>query len=155
MEDGMDESSAGPPEARQFDFWIGDWVVREPDGNLAGHNHIEPILGGAALRESWQGESGLLGTSLNAWDPVRRLWRQAWTDANGFWLLLEGGLRDDAMVLEGERPSQADPSRTVRHRVTWRLVDGDPDHVRQHWEGSEDGGATWQTLFDGRYTRKG
>ncbi len=154
----MDESSersGQPPETRQFDFWIGNWTVHEPDGSLAGHNRIEPILGGAALRESWQGESGHAGTSLNAWDPVRDVWRQAWTDVNGFWLWLEGGFRGEAMILEGERPSQADPSRSVRHRISWGLIDGDPDHLRQHWEASEDGGATWQTLFDGRYTRQG
>jgi hypothetical protein len=149
------QGSGRPPEARQFDFWIGDWVVREPDGTLAGHNRIEPILGGSALRESWLGESGHAGTSLNAWDPVRAVWRQAWTDVNGFWLWLEGGLQEDAMVMEGERPGQADPSQWARHRISWSLIDGDPDRLRQHWESSEDGGATWQTLFDGRYEREG
>jgi hypothetical protein len=148
------QGSGQPPESRQFDFWIGEWVVREPDGTLAGHNRIEPILDGAALRESWMGESGHTGTSLNAWDPDRRVWRQAWTDVNGFWLWLEGGRQGQAMVLEGERPSQADPSQFTRHRISWSFTDGDPDRLRQHWEVSEDGGETWQTLFDGRYERQ-
>jgi hypothetical protein len=152
--DDTDQNAQHMPEMRQFDFWIGDWVVREPDGTLAGHNRIESILGAAALRESWRGESGHAGTSLNAWDPVRGVWRQAWTDVNGFWLWLEGGLQGGAMILEGERPSQADPSQSVRHRISWSLIDGDPDHLRQHWEVSEDDAATWQTLFDGRYTRQ-
>jgi hypothetical protein len=26
---------------REFDFWIGRWEVRTPDGRIAGHNHIE------------------------------------------------------------------------------------------------------------------
>jgi hypothetical protein len=136
-------------DARAFDFWIGEWEVRDADGTVAGHNRIEAILGGAALRESWTGVSGHVGTSLNAWDPDRGVWRQAWVDVNGFWLLLEGELRDGAMVLEGDRPKRGDPTRTVRHRIVWSVVDGDPDRVRQHWEFSEDGGVTWATLFDG------
>ena len=149
------QDSKNSPEARQFDFWIGDWAVREPDGSLAGHNRIEPILGGAALREAWQGESGHAGTSLNAWDPISGVWRQAWTDVNGFWLWLEGGFQGEAMILEGELPSQADPTQLVRHRISWSLIEGDPDQLRQHWEVSQDGGTSWQTLFDGRYTRQG
>jgi hypothetical protein len=30
---------------------------------------------------------------------------------------------------------------------------GNADRVRQLWEISEDGGVTWSTLFDGRYSR--
>jgi hypothetical protein len=141
------------PEARQFDFWIGNWVVHGPDGSAAGRNRIESILGGAALRESWQGESGHAGTSLSGWDPDAGVWRQAWVDANGSWLLLEGGLAGDAMVLEGERPLESDKTKVARHRVSWSIVEGDPSRLRQHWEVSEDGGASWGTVFDGRYTR--
>jgi hypothetical protein len=148
-------SAGGPPEARQFDFWIGEWDVRDPDGVLAGRNRIEAILGGAAIRETWQGESGHAGTSLNAWDPDRRVWRQAWIDVNDFWLWLEGGLVDGAMVMEGERPKRDDPGRIVRHRISWSRIDGDPDRLRQLWEASQDGGTSWQTLFDGHYSRAG
>ena len=28
------------PEHHQFDFWLGDWEVRTPEGKLAGHNTI-------------------------------------------------------------------------------------------------------------------
>ncbi len=49
--------AADPPrncssvEYRQFDFWIGGFEVRSPDGELAGHNVIEPTLNGCALTE--------------------------------------------------------------------------------------------------------
>src|SRR5688500_5836889 len=139
--------------ARQFDFWIGRWSVADADGTAAGRNHIEPILDGAALRESWQGADGHRGTSLNAWDPDAGLWRQSWIDVNGFWLLLEGGLRDGAMVMEGTGLKRSEPATTARHRISWSRMGGDPDRLRQHWEVSEDGGATWTTLFDGHYSR--
>jgi hypothetical protein len=129
------------PEHRQFDFWIGDWEVRRPDGEVAGRNVIEPILGGCALRESWTGAKGMRGTSLNTYSALDGKWHQTWVDEEGTLLLLSGALRDGKMVLEGETP--------VRHRITWSpLEDG---RVRQLWETSPDSGATWNVVFDGTY----
>ena len=54
------------PEHRQFDFWAGSWDVVGPSGKVAGHNDIEPILGGCVLREHWKGTGGLEGYSFNA-----------------------------------------------------------------------------------------
>lgn len=31
------------PEYRQFDFWVGDWVVHDAAGKLAGTNTITPM----------------------------------------------------------------------------------------------------------------
>jgi len=40
----------------------------------------------------------------------------------------------------------------VVNRTIWTpLPEGD---VRQHWERSTDNGATWTTVFDGRYVRR-
>jgi hypothetical protein len=142
-----------PDEARQFDFWIGSWIVDDADGSPAGRNTIEPILDGLALRESWEGADGHRGTSLNAWDGARGVWHQTWVDDHGLVLQLDGRFRDGAMVLEGRRPKRDDPSVLVRHRIAWSPLDGDPDRLRQHWEASVDDGATWRTLFDGRYRR--
>lgn len=133
------------PEDRQFDFWLGEWEVRTAEGALAGRNRITRLFDGRGLREEWTGESGLRGTSLNAFDAARGRWHQTWVDSAGTVLLLDGELRDGAMVLEGATPDG-------RHRITWSLLDGDPDRLRQHWEISPDG-VTWETAFDGRYTR--
>jgi hypothetical protein len=67
-------------------------------------------------------------------------------------LRIEGGLRDGAMVMEGEAPLPGQGERVVRHRISWSLVDADPDRVRQHWEIAGEDNA-WQTAFDGRYRR--
>jgi hypothetical protein len=140
------------PERRQFDFLVGEWEVHDPSGTLVGRNTISPLFDGCALREEWRGESGHRGTSLNAWSPQRRAWRQTWVDASGLVLDLEGGLRDGAMILEGEAALPGERDRPRRNRITWSVVDGDPDRVRQHWEAAGDDGS-WQTVFDGRYTR--
>lgn len=138
-------------EHRQFDFWIGRWEVRTPDGTLVGRNHIRRVLGGCALREEWRGERGLRGSSLNTWSPERGVWHQTWVDSAGTLLLLDGGLRDGTMVLEGVVAGTVG-GPAVRHRISWSPIEGDPDRVRQHWETSTDGGP-WETAFDGRYAR--
>jgi hypothetical protein len=131
------------PQHRQFDFWIGEWDVRTPDGKRAGTNRITGILGGCGLQENWTGAGGTVGTSLNAYDTTRALWHQTWIDSSGSVLLLEGSFRGGKMILSGASNSD---------RITWEpLAGGD---VRQLWEQSSDGGTTWTVAFDGRYTRR-
>jgi hypothetical protein len=136
---------AGDPH-RQFDFWLGEWEVRDPDGRLVGRNRIDRLFGGIGLQEHWEGASGLRGVSYNVFVPELGQWHQTWVDSSGELLLLGGGFRDGSMVLEGMTAS-------VRHRISWSVIDNDPDRVRQLWETSNDDGASWQLAFDGRYRR--
>lgn len=137
-------------EYRQFDFWLGTWEVRLPDGSLAGANTIEAILGGCAIVEHWTGALGGRGTSLNFYDAVTKRWSQTWIDNHGSPLRLEGGFRGGAMVLEGDQTDAA--GQTVRNRLTW--TPRADRHVRQLWESSKDRGATWAVEFDGDYAPK-
>ncbi len=134
-----DTANAAPceePGYRQFDFWLGEWEVRGPGGEVVGRNTISRAVSGCGLREEWRGVRGLLGTSLSTWSPTRGSWHQTWIDSAGTLLLLDGGLQGGSvMVLEGEAPLPGEAS-TLRHRISWSVVDGDPDHVRQHWETS-------------------
>lgn len=136
-------------EHRQFDFWLGSWEVTTPDGTVAGTNMIDRVLGRCALRERWQGKSGMTGTSLNAYDPHTGTWHQTWVDDRGGFLLLSGGLEQGSMVLSGEMRDGKGP---VTHRITWTPLDN--GQVRQLWEvrrRAED----WEVVFDGLYTRRG
>jgi hypothetical protein len=136
-------------QARQFDFWIGQWRVTE-NGKLAGHNHIERVLGGCALIENWSGAKGGSGKSLNFFDRNDGLWHQTWIDGGGGALFLAGKFEDGAMRLEGERPG-ADGKPSTRHRITWTpLADGS---VRQLWESTPAGKVEWTRQFDGLYVR--
>ena len=136
-------------EHRQFDFWVGDWEVRKLDGTVVAHNRIEKEHGGCVVHENYTNTSGYSGESLNAYDASRKVWHQSWVDNGGLLLLLEGGLRDGNMVLEG-KTTGADGKET-RHRITWTPnADGS---VRQFWQ-STDAKGEWTTAFDGRYVRK-
>jgi hypothetical protein len=148
---------AAPPcqasEYRQFDFWLGSWSVFTPDGKKAGDNRIEAIDGGCALIERWRGGGGFSGTSLNSWHAATRQWHQHWVDNQGGLLRLAGGRDGERMVLRGSSANDGKPGATRRQRISWTpLPDG---AVRQLWEQSDDDGATWRTVFDGRYVRVG
>jgi len=69
---------AGPcdaPAHRAFDFWIGEWQVRTPDGKVAGTNRIDREYDGCVLHERYNTGRGYSGESLNAYDPGRKLAR--------------------------------------------------------------------------------
>jgi hypothetical protein len=138
---------------RQFDFWLGDWVVHGgPDGGqLQGTSRIERSGNGCWLVEHWHSARGSDGTSLNAWDAQYKVWRQFWTGADGVVLRLEGGLQDGAMVMVGELPRAQGGMQLQRIRWT---PDADGS-VEQRWETSDDAGASWQVAFLGRYTHPG
>lgn len=137
------------PEHRQFDFWLGSWEVTSPQGQRLGINEITRELGGCVLHEHWVGGRGMKGESFNAYDAARRVWHQTWMDDRGTVLLLDGGLREGNMVLEGTLPGPS--GKPVRQRITW--TPKSPDEVHQHWEAWVDSSASWSTSFLGVYRR--
>jgi hypothetical protein len=132
--------------AHDFDFWIGEWQVFGPLGKQVGRSSITALFDTGALAEHWSAEGGFEGHSLNSYDVVRRCWHQTWADSSGGLLLLEGGLVDGTMVLEGVAPVE-EGSEPQRQRITWSPEEGG---VRQHWETTSDD-TVWTTVFDGHY----
>lgn len=134
---------------RAFDFWLGTWQVHTPDGKLAGNSRIELEYGGCVIHEHYATGGAYRGESLNIYDTTRNVWHQTWVDSSGTLLVLEGGLRDGKMVLEGETVNAGRPP--TKHRITWSK---NPDgSVRQLWESTDADGA-WTVAFDGRYTHQ-
>ncbi len=139
-----------PLEAAQFDFWVGEWEVTNPAGVVAGTSRIERIAGGRGLLEHWTGARGVEGKSLNAWNSTQRCWQQFWVGGGGV-LELRGGLDAQGRMVRSDRDTRA-PSQKLINRITWTPnTDGT---VRQHWETSDDDGASWKTSFDGLYRRR-
>ncbi len=148
------DESQDPPclrnaSQRAFDFWIGSWDVRSPEGRIVGTNRIERILDGCVLLENWSGAGGSAGKSFNYFDPGTDEWRQLWVDAAGGHMEYRGTVSNGAMRFEG---GNVRPDGTAsRMRMTFTpLGDG---RVRQYIEESVDDGATWATWFDGYYSR--
>ena len=136
------------PEFRQFDFWIGDWVVQDTAGQRLGTSRVERIEGGCGIQENWTDRSGLTGRSINVYQPVSKTWTQLWAASWGATLLLEGRYENEQMILTGDvLGSDGAPEK---QRTTWSR--GRSGGVRQVIERSRDGGRTWTNAFDGRYT---
>lgn len=138
------------PEHRQFDFWVGDWNVKDPQGTQAGTNLITREFDGCVVQEHWVGARGMRGGSFNIYSAGTKTWHQSWVDSNGTLLLLEGEFKDGKMQLAGEGPTPLGAKRM--HKISWEpRKDGT---VRQFWQLSDDGGKTWTVAFDGTYERK-
>jgi uncharacterized protein YciI len=132
---------------RAFDFWVGEWTVRDPKGTVVGVNRVDRAHGGCALIEHWSSVKGGSGTSINYYDRSRKRWVQTWVDGMGSVIQLEGGLEDGAMKLGGTF-TRADGTSTLL-RGSWQPLPG--GKVRQLFEQSKDGGISWETWFDGTY----
>jgi tetratricopeptide (TPR) repeat protein len=136
-------------ESRQFDFWVGDWDVKNPAGQPAGQSSVQLLLEGCALYENWTDLQGGGGKSLNSYNVDTKQWQQFWTDQYGRvteyreseWV--NGSLRYSA--------HQLTPRDALLH-MTFTPID--KDLVRQFGEMSTDGGKTWTPTFDLYYHRK-
>ena len=138
------------PEFRQFDFWLGDWVVTSLDGKPAGTNNVTRPLGQCVLQEHWQGQDGSAGQSYNIYDRLGRRWHQTWVDDQGTYLSLEGGLQGSDMVLTGA--ARAVSGKPTIDRISWHPVSA--DEVHQVWDISTDSTRTWTNVFHGIYRRR-
>ncbi|MDX2122140.1 MAG: hypothetical protein SF070_13935 [Gemmatimonadota bacterium] len=145
MEHG-DREGCRSPGFRQFDFWLGDWSITGGDGNPAGASRITRDLGGCGVLEFYNGGSG---RSISHFDRHTRLWHQDYVDATGFSLRLFGSFAQGEMRMQDSvRAIPNGPS--LLSKFTWTP---NPDGtVRQLWEFSLDGGASFFVNFNGLYT---
>lgn len=142
---------AASPEHRQFDFWIGEWDVQNPQGQPAGTSVIQRILGDCVIFENWtSGGGAYTGKSFNLYNSSLRKWQQFWADDKGGVLEFVGEYQGNELRYTGE---SLDPKgNKIMHRLTFFNLA--PGRVRQLWEQSTDNARTWTTAFDGLYVRK-
>lgn len=142
-------------EYRQFDFWLGEWdiVPFAPSSPAGGQNSITSAQQGCVIVENYTTQGGFSGMSINFYDASRGVWHQTWMGSGGGSLYLEGGINSDGAMELSDRnlPSATASAGTINRTIWTPLPDG---QLRQHWEVSSDNGATWTTVFDGRYVRR-
>jgi hypothetical protein len=144
------------PKGAALDFWLGDWRVTSVDGKtLFGENHVKLDLDGCAIHEDWTGATGGRGQSLFFFEARSGQWAQIWVTAD---TSRPGGLKHKKLVemtdnggvrFQGEIVGET--GAPYLDRTTLTPLDG--GDVRQLIEISVDGGATWRTVFDARYSR--
>ena len=138
-----------PPEARQFDFWVGDWEVFGPKGNKTGTNKIELVAGGAGLLENWTDMRGGSGKSLNTFKRRTKQWQQYWIGSNGQTVEYKGGMVDGKMIMIAE-VADLQGNLSLMRGIWTPNPDGT---VTQIFETSTDQGLTWTGVFFGTYRK--
>lgn len=137
-------------EARQFDFWIGDWDVYNTAGQKAGTNSVLAFSNGCGLMENWTSALRGDGKSINYYDASTKKWYQHWIGSGGGALRYEGNLTGNEMRFEGFTLG-TDSKKTLQKLTFFKL---DENTVRQLFEASTDDGKTWAITTDLKYVKK-
>lgn len=149
----------GSPEARQFDFWLGEWDLSWPaeqsggtEGETAhGVNRISRLFGDCVIEENFATDDGRFqGHSVSVYDENVGLWRQTWVDSSGGYLVFTGSFDGETMSL-GTEPVDRGDEIVVQRMVFSRIRD---DSLEWAWQGSRDGGETWNDLWNISYRRR-
>jgi hypothetical protein len=138
-------------DARRFDFWVGEWSVRNALGQPVGESSIQRVSGGCAILESWTGGTGVVGKSLNFYNHDAGQWQQYWVGQQGDQIQFTTSEWHGPTLTFHATMTQRDGSRAAK-RLSFTPVASDT--VRQFSETSADGGRTWTTEYDFYYARK-
>ena len=138
------------PEARQFDFWIGDWDATWGE-DQRGTNRVRSILEDAVILENFDGTPGtpLRGMSVSTYNAAIGKWQQTWVDNQASYLDFVGEWQGDRMALQ--RAATIDGRRCLQRMVWYNIA---LDQFDWNWERSDDDGQTWHVLWKIHYSRK-
>ena len=142
----QEEKPKSPPEARQFDFWIGEWDLTWEGGQ--GTNTITAILDSAVIQEDFKG-GDFKGKSVSVYNRHTQKWQQTWVDNSGGYLDFVGGWEDGKMIFL--RKAKRDGIEFLQ-RMMWYHIK--QDQLDWNWERSDDGGKSWKVLWKIHYERK-
>jgi hypothetical protein len=137
------------PEARQLDFWIGEWDVIWEGG--AGTSSITSTLDGCVILENFDAMPtwDFQGMSVSAFSAKLRLWQQTWVDNAGNYWHFTGGMDDGRFIFTTQ---DTEEGREVSLRMVFSNIS--PDGLDWSWEGSDDCGSTWTSRWQIHYKRR-
>jgi hypothetical protein len=138
-----------PPEAAQFDFWLGEWDAAWGE-NLRGVNRVSKRWD-RVIVEEFDGKPGmpLEGHSVSVYDVLAKQWKQTWVDNEGSYLDFVGGFAEAKMTLSRSVLKDGKP---LHQRMVW--YDITPGAFTWTWERSLDEGKTWEVLWKINYSRR-
>ncbi len=144
-------SEPPPPEARQFDFWLGEWDLTWGD-QQRGTNVITSVLNDQVILENFDGQPAtpFAGMSISVFNRRTGQWQQTWVDNEAGYLDFVGEFKDGQMILQ--RTAEADGRRFLQ-RMVWYNIER--EQLDWNWERSDDDGETWQVVWKIHYTRQG
>lgn len=139
------------PEARKFDFWVGDWNVYGQNDAKVGESSIQKILKGNVILENWTGAGGFSGKSFNHYHIDSGRWIQYWVDQASGRIYFEGNFDTEQNAMVFFEQVDKDSEKPLR-RLTFFNISA--DSVRQFSQLSSDYGKKWTVEYDFMYVRK-
>ncbi len=145
-------------EFREFDFWVGHWILTWPASQLGGEegdtgtgtNHIVKLFGRCGVEETFSTDDGAFqGRSFSVYDPRAGHWKQTWVDNQGGYLTFHGSFDGERMDLR--TPAVTRNGETIIQRMVFRDIKAET--LRWDWQGSRDGGKSWNDLWNISYRR--
>jgi hypothetical protein len=161
----MIDATHGVGTARDFDFWMGSWNVRnrllrarlqgcDAWDEFAATVVARPILDGLGNEDEYRTSygGGFVAMSFRFFDPLSRRWSIYWADARRPGLLdppVVGGFAGDTGVFEGPDTFEGRP---IIVRFVWSGVTTPTPRWEQSF--SDDGGGTWELNWTMDFTRR-
>ena len=144
------QAPCSAPQARQFDFWLGEWDLTWGDDGK-GSNTITTRYDGCVIEENFNGAPTMdfRGMSVSTYNPPAELWQQTWVDSQGRYIHLTGKFEDGKMMLVNQPPLS--DGRLLFRMVFYNIQ---PDSLDWDWERSEDGGKNWELRWRIHYQRR-
>jgi hypothetical protein len=133
---------------RALEFRIGTWAIASPSGTSEGTSVIRYDLDRCVVVEEWDGIRDR-GRNIDAYNDDDHAWHRLFVDAQGRVHVFEGTGGGASIAYRGT--SRDGTGKTELNRLTIRSTGR--DGMTEVWRQSLDGGATWRTVFEGRYTR--
>lgn len=145
--------SQGQQSANEYDFWVGDWTatwIKKDGTKIQGTNRIEKTLDGKVLQEHFHDPStNFKGTSISVFNPVTKVWHQAWADNQGGYYNFIGETLGDKRIFK-TLPKTKGTKVIVQRMVFYNITE---QSMTWDWESSNDGGLNWNLNWRIEYTR--
>ena len=134
-------------EYRALDYMVGDWrVVHTATGELMGHNRVEWVNLGCAVRENLVFPGRGEGISLYFYSPMDRRWHGHYHDSGGLFATFVGDIENDRHVITSTVRFPQEPEREWRVRqATFRGPLGYPRQVGERWRDEK---KAWEQFYD-------
>ena len=144
-------------DEHNFDFWLGKWNAEWTDSNGnegKGTNHIFKVLDGKVIEENFEitegSQAGFKGKSLSVYNPFSNKWHQAWADNQGGYYNFHGVVEGDKKMFQTAQLEK--DGKILQQRMVFYNIK--QDRFTWDWEGTNDGGKTWNLLWRINYTRQ-
>jgi len=150
--------------AHDFDFNFGTWHthIKRLTKPLSGSADFVELDGTVTVSKIWDGKGQIedfevdgpkghiQGMTLFLYNPAARQWSQIWANAKDGMLTpaLIGGFKDERGELIAQ---EIEDGRAILVRGVWSEIK--PDSHRFEEDYSDDGGKTWEVVFDAHLNR--